>query len=114
MTNHSNDPAAAITVAKAAFPSLGDFGFGKPWEPINPAHVATAMAFLNRCRKTKKPTRGSYGLKHLAERWGRDNGLEPYITNGALIVAAVALGFKVIRQSSSDPNAVIGVHKCDL
>jgi hypothetical protein len=50
----------------------------------------------------------SYGLKHLAEDWGRAAGLEPYVANGELIAAALYLGFTVTLDPGT-PNAFIGV-----
>jgi hypothetical protein len=44
---------------------------------------------------TKTPKLSSYGLKHAAERWGECHGMEPYVSNGEFIVAAVYLGFKI-------------------
>lgn len=52
-------------------------------------------------KRTKRPTTGSYGLKHAVERL-----VENYVSNGALICAAIALGFAIKRHA---PNATIGV-----
>jgi hypothetical protein len=74
----------------------------------HPLEVATAVAFLRKCKKSRYPRLGSYRLKHLAEEWGAANGLSSYVCNGALIAAAVYLGF-VVEPHTSGPNANIGV-----
>lgn len=51
------------------------------------------------CPRVKRPTGrdGSYGMKHAAERHAGENGSCQYICNGALIAAALVLGFGVKR-----------------
>jgi hypothetical protein len=75
-----------------------------------------ALSFVERLAKTKTfRMRGtSYGLKHCAERFcragpyrGRED--EAYISNGALIAAALASGFKIKRSCSYSPNVHINV-----
>lgn len=44
---------------------------------------------------------GSYGLKHAIERWGRNEGLADYVTNGCAILAALMSGFEVVRLPNS-------------
>lgn len=80
---------------------------------FRPEEVATAIAFLKRCRLTKAARRDSYGLKHKAERWGKANGMTPYVSNGELIAAAIYLGFPVAIDTS-DVNALVGVDKRSL
>src|SRR5207248_8631498 len=67
--------------------------------PIQPEEVATAMAFLQMLRPTKLAYVSSYSLKHAAENWGREVGLRAYVSNGALILAALTLGL-VVRPSN--------------
>lgn len=80
----------------------------------DPAEVALARAFLGwNCRPTKT-IRGrlytSYGLKSLAERWVRSRGLgRAYISNGALIAAALEKGYRVKRLGRNSPNAVFNL-----
>jgi len=79
--------------------------------------LATAAAFLRLLTPTatasyKSP--GSYGLKHDAERWGRSHGMAPYVSNGALIAAAVALGLPIRRSRRDSPNVGVGVRLADL
>lgn len=65
---------------------------------IEQVEVETAAAWLNMCAhplKTKWYWGSSYGLKHAAERWGRDNGMSPYVSNGAFIKAAILAGYEV-------------------
>ena len=75
--------------------------------------IATAIAFLRHCTRTTLPRRGSYGLKHAAETWGEANGMSSYVSNGALIAAAVYLGF-VVHPHASGPNAAIGVGRTSI
>ena len=71
-----------------------------------------ACAFLSGCllRKTVNRKAGrSYGLKHKAEEWAGE-----YISNGALIAAAIHLGIRYERDKDS-PNVVLAVSsKCPL
>ncbi|WP_182375311.1 hypothetical protein [Pseudomonas putida] len=66
-----------------------------------------ALEFDDCCRvlatakRVKTPTVGSYGLKHTVERL-----VGNYISNGALICAAIALGF---TTKHSGPNVLVGV-----
>jgi len=65
-----------------------------------------AVAWLSVIPKRKSPNRDdghSYGLKHAAEEWAG-----AYITNGALIAAAVHLGFP-IAPCPSAINCWIGI-----
>ena len=80
---------------------------------FNPEQVATAIAFLRLCIPTKVPTKGSYGLKHEAECWGRRNGRCRYVANGELIAAAIYLGF-CISDKACGPNVDVGVHRRSL
>ena len=102
------------------FPRFGANGLypGRRNEPspIQPDQVATAMAFLQRLKPTQRGYISSYALKHAAENWGRDVGMCAYVSNGALILAALLLGL-VVRPYDEDrylnPNAAIGVSKRD-
>jgi len=103
---------AAIEAAAVTHPDLTWAGFGPGHAAPIPECVATALAFL-KCGpvvavRTLKTGRGSYGLKHAAECWGRLIGFESYIGNGDLIVAALHLGLRVKRVLRT-PNAFIGV-----
>jgi hypothetical protein len=65
-----------------------------------------AVAWLSRVPKRKSANRDggcSYGLKHAAEGWAG-----AYLPNGALIAAAVHLGFPIVRCPSAI-NCWIGV-----
>jgi len=53
------------------------------------------------------PTRGSYGLKHLAE-----SSIGQYVTNGQLIAAALIAGYPM--REAGGPNPLFGVRKRDL
>lgn len=83
-------------------------------ETLDPKCVATSLAWLD-CGDTvplKTPgarsALGSYGAKHLAERWGRDVGLHPYVGNGDLICAILWRGILYKRdESRGSPNCSI-------
>lgn len=68
--------------------------------------IETAKAYLRLLKPTKRPVVSSYSLKHRAEHWGKDNGMEPYVSNGALIAAALLLGLAI---KPTGINALIGV-----
>jgi hypothetical protein len=79
----------ALAIARERFKNLratGILGSKHTGPPINPDHVTIALAFLSRCRKTRKPTVHSHDL-----RAAIGNG----VSLGAVIVAAVALEFDV-------------------
>jgi hypothetical protein len=85
--------------------------------------VATAMAFLSRCDRTRTARVGSYSLKHHAENWGELNGYASYVSNGALLVAAIDLELRIAPDSRSlsaawlgmvTPNADIGVSRSSV
>jgi hypothetical protein len=110
---------AAIKMAKEKMPDLTAWGtdrwgtnFARNREEFEPIQVATAIAFLNPIYKTQQPTMSSYGLKHFCETWGEASGLCPYVSNGALIAAAVWLGIKIKRLGG--PNVGVAVRKRDV
>jgi hypothetical protein len=106
------EAAQAIVVAQKMEPRLSDGGFNdRPADKLRPKEMATTIAFLRHCRPTKTTGIGSYGLKHAAERWGRANKGVPYVSNGALIAAALYLGLRVKPYSI---NAEIGVNRNDV
>lgn len=51
-------------------------------------------------RKTPNREIGSYGLKHIVEKWAG-----AYVSNGAFILAAHRLGFQMIPDDPLSPNA---------
>jgi hypothetical protein len=102
------------------FPRFGANGLypGRRREPspIQPDQVLTAMAFLRMFTPTKRAYCSSYTLKHAAENWGGKLGLCSYVSNGALILAALMLGL-VVRPYDCwgvNPNAGIGISKRDF
>jgi hypothetical protein len=80
--------------------------------------ITTAACYLRLLTPRKTVPRGgvlsSYGLKHHAEDWGRANGMCPYVSNGALIAAAAALGLPMRVGSGDGPNVAIGVRAADV
>jgi hypothetical protein len=73
--------------------------------------VETAVAYLSQLQPTKQPTTSSYYLKHRAEKWGRRHGHSSYVSNGALIAAAIRLELPI---EPTGINANIGVSKRDV
>jgi hypothetical protein len=103
------------------YPQLCEYGLrhakGKPPSPIRADQLATAIEFLRHFRPTKKGTYSSYFLKHEAERWGGRNGMCTYVSNGALIAAALHLGLVIDEYGNcwpTSPNAKIGISKRDF
>lgn len=63
-----------------------------------------ARAFLDvpdLVRKTMNKSCSSYGLKHDVERWTLASHCNQYVSNGALIAAALALGLRASREAGS-------------
>jgi hypothetical protein len=111
-----DEPAAPVTPETAIaaarrdrFPNLcstGILGTRYTGQPINPDHVATALAFLGRCRRTKRPNFHTYDLqRHIG------------VGVGAIIAAGVGLGFEVRGLYGGRmfyPHALMGVNKSDV
>jgi hypothetical protein len=115
--NTSDEATRAIEAAKAAMPELTTWGVGikDDRREFSGPGVATAIAFLRQCTKTNDPRFSSYGLKHAAERWGKQHGLESYVTNGELIAAAIYLGFKIEKaMDRQNPNVTVAVTVDDV
>jgi hypothetical protein len=81
---------------------------------LNLRCIATALMFfdlgpvrINRTLHKRGPS--SYGLKHAAESWGRELGLEPYIANGDLIAAALYRRVPIKRFPWGGPNCLVAV-----
>ncbi len=70
-------------------------------DPEYLSQIATACAYLNLFTIDRKD--GSYGLKHTVERWGREAGMQRYVTNGCVILAASMSGYRIVRERNS-PN----------
>jgi hypothetical protein len=102
---------ARIAVAKALalLPTLTPSGIGAPAGEFDLKEVATAIKFLRQCRPAIKPRFSSYGLKHVAERWSRR-----YVSNGALIAAAVYLDLKISPPIAGFPNVLVAVDGRDV
>lgn len=99
------DVVAAIAAALRAHP-IDPRGLGPFPQPDEPdqhsfdhpfgiSQVATAMEWLREGNLRKHKGVGSYGLKHKAERWGREQGLSYYVSNGAMLIALHAFGKKI-------------------
>ena len=101
------DSIAAITAALQVHPidprGLGPFAESYESDqhsfdhPFGISQVATAMAWLGDGNLRKHKDVGSYGLKHHAERWGREQGLSIYVSNGAMLIALHAFGKNIAQ-----------------
>jgi hypothetical protein len=75
-------------------------------------NVRTALRFIEtQCcpQKTFNKKRGSYGLKHDAEAWGKENGMSSYVANGEFILAAILAGFDFKREKRANPNCLFNI-----
>ena len=115
--------AQAIPDAQFRFPKISADGIciavrGAPFQEIVPDQVGTGIEFLSMLAPTKTGHVDSYRLKHVAEAWGRRHDMSGYVSNGALIVAALALGLVVEAAGKSwapmNPNCMIGVSEKSL
>ena len=75
--------------------------------PRSLAAFVKAREWLGRQRKIKTINKSgiSYGLKNVSEK---DIG---YLTNGVFIAAAIAEGFRVVRDGNDSPNACLNISK---
>jgi hypothetical protein len=100
----------ALVIARQRFPTLaanGILGRRTTGPPIDPEHVAMALAFLARCRKSKFENCHSFDLRRAIGG----------VSVGAVIAAAHALGFDVrgwIGTREFFPGAIIGVNAADV
>ena len=109
--------AQAIRDAQRRFPQISADGIvigirGSPFQEIVPEQVATAIEFLSMLAPTKTARMSSYQLKHVGEDWGKHHDGCWYLSNGALIVAALALDLAVEPCGplwAASPNCLIGV-----
>ena len=83
-------------------------------ETFEPVCVATALAWLDASltgpvAPGARSALGSYGVKHLAENWGRDQGWHPYVSNGDLIAAIIWRSIRYERDGGRSPNCRIAL-----
>lgn len=72
--------------------------------PPNEKEVKLCMSWLEKFAKPASMRfrrMGSYGLKHVVERW---SGI--YVSNGAFILAAHHLGYRISPDDPQSPNAM--------
>jgi hypothetical protein len=114
----TNDIDEAITAAQGVYRDLGKHGFGDTGgEPFDREQIDTAVTFLRQCRKARRGVVSSCQLQHVVTDWGATVGRAPYVSNGATIIAAHALGFNIVRGSEcnfSPSNAAINVDERDI
>jgi hypothetical protein len=80
---------------------------GKPEEMLDEdvlAQFETCKRWLNNVSriKTFNSKHTSYGYKHMVERWANR-----YVSNGAFIAAAIALGIPIRRSYGKSPNVIL-------
>jgi hypothetical protein len=100
----------ALALAHERFPNLaaaGILGAKQSGQPIDPAHVTRALAFMAQCRKSKVPAVHSHDLRQAIGN----------VSLGATIAASVGLGFALNPWrgvTSYEPHALIGVNASDV
>ena len=69
-------------------------------EPEGVEQLLRAAEFIAQAPRTQSLNRkrGTYGWKHVAERWHRQQGRSAYVGEGAFIIAARAIGLTVWRD----------------
>jgi hypothetical protein len=107
--------------AHKQFPKVTSYGFSLPrnysdaWaDGLDPGHlqeIAAARAFLRALAPTAphRNLHGSYSLKHLAESWAGC-----YIREGAVILAALALGLAVKPYDHPGHGGYVGVTRSSV
>jgi hypothetical protein len=101
----------ALVIARERFGNLCATGIlGRRFlaKPIDEREVAIALAFLQKCRKTKTPRLHTLDLVH---------AIGQGVSVGAVIAAAVGLGFDVrawYGVTTFVPHAMIGVNASDM
>lgn len=78
--------------------------------------VVISRRWLEACapwlKRATKDCIGSYGAKHCAESWSRAQGNSvTYVREGALLLAAVALGVPLLRYRAPSWGAYLGLSK---
>jgi hypothetical protein len=117
LTTSDRAIAQALLDAQRRFPNISADGVciafrGAQFQAILPDQIATAIEFLSMLARTKTGRTNSYALKHVCENWGRYHDLSGYVSNGATIVAAVALDLVVTPCGPpwrGSPNVMVGV-----
>src|SRR4051794_24637712 len=94
---------------------LGANGFGGFPGARRAEKTVVCVEFLRQCRPTNTLGRRSpwsSSLKHVAEHGARQNERGGYVSNGALIVAALAAGI-LVRPHRYRPNATQDIDRAD-
>lgn len=105
------EAAKAVALARAKYDLVDPRGLGphdQPYEPDQHSfdsdsgreQVATGIAALRALPLSERAD--AYAVKHRAEQWGRRNGMAPYVSTGAIIVAALGIGIGVHRDNDGD------------
>jgi hypothetical protein len=101
------DPATLLERALVLLPALTAHGVGNKY-PHQPCleEISVCVLWIQELIPTRAT--GSYGLKHVVEQWSlKGTGHYQYISNGALIAAAVGLGNPFLpNEWTSCPNLV--------
>jgi hypothetical protein len=59
-------------------------------------HVTRWLSQCTKTRNINKDIGTSYGLKHIAQAWLGERGIDGYAYNGCFLMAAQRLGFKMV------------------
>lgn len=126
-TDVTSSEIAWARAARAAHPEMTGYGFRPghgpdPWaDGLTLEHlqeIAIARRWLEAMpwRSTVNSCCiGSYAAKHRAEAWARHQGIpEAYVSEGALLLAAVALGVPVRPYGGSEWGAFVGLARRGL
>lgn len=82
---------------------------------LDEVETCAAWLSLQRPIKTLNRERGSHSFKHEVERWvDRTCKEHQYISNGALIAAALGLGFEFKQTEWGSPNVYLNLSKRQL
>lgn len=125
----TSEAAQAVEFALAQYPDLNANGFRASSKQLGYVDrheewreelrgkrslkgVATSIAYVDECHRFGKstvPNENSYSMKHAAERWGRVNGLSPYVSNGAFIAAAIFRRVPIEYKPEWGPNCNVAI-----
>jgi hypothetical protein len=95
-------------VPSKLLPGADSRGYVRGATPPSIREIALVRQWLHaNARRTKTIRRGhdSYGLRSDIVAWYAEMGDEVYISNGAVIAACLAEGFRAVRTRRDAPNA---------
>lgn len=99
--------AYGISPAKLMLGADAD-GYVPGAKPPDTKQVSLVVAWLRECARRTKTVRrrnDSYSLRTQIVDWYRRKGSEVYVSNGAVIAAFLAEGYRAVRTRPEAPNA---------